>query len=374
MTSTILERISTLSLSTQQLSRLPKLLEEGFPKMPCTVKECDVPQLFREPYIYSGYRPIEQEWRYYFLSIFQQHNEALNVWTHLLAAVTVLLQVQAIVEERMLSLDAYSLPFYIFILACLMYLIFSVLAHLLQSKSELAHYSFYFLDYVGVSAYQYGSALAHYFYSTEQTWYNKIRLFFLPGAAVFGWLSCSGCCYAKYRYQRPYPVMRKLCQVIPAGLAYILDISPIVHRIVVCLQTGCTDEAVCYHIFQIIFFLIAAYFFSCPVPEKFFPGCCDIVGHGHQIFHIFLAFCTFSQLQATYLDYKNRKAVFYEQHNPAESYVASCSFFGLLLCSGITANYLLKKMRNKLDKKMIEPFLEVHVKKSNSYAIQYPLD
>uniref|UniRef100_A0A670YAK6 EF-hand domain containing 1 n=1 Tax=Pseudonaja textilis TaxID=8673 RepID=A0A670YAK6_PSETE len=59
MMTAILERISTLSISGQQLRRLPQFLEEGFPKMPCTVKECDVPQLFREPYIQAGYRPTD---------------------------------------------------------------------------------------------------------------------------------------------------------------------------------------------------------------------------------------------------------------------------------------------------------------------------
>jgi len=57
-----------------------------------TLRDADVPPLFREPYILSGYRPVGLSWRYYVLSLFQMHNETLNVWSHLLAGVCVALR------------------------------------------------------------------------------------------------------------------------------------------------------------------------------------------------------------------------------------------------------------------------------------------
>lgn len=59
------------------------------------------------------------------------------------------------------------------------------------------------------------------------------RLFqiFLPAAALLAWFSCTACCYAKLRFRRPYPLHRKLCQVLPMGVAYLLDISPVAHRL-----------------------------------------------------------------------------------------------------------------------------------------------
>lgn len=111
MTTAILEHLSTLSVSGQQLRRLPKILENGLPKMPCTVPETDVPQLFREPYIRTGYRPTGHQWRYYFFSLFQKHNEVVNVWTHLLAALAVLLRFWAFAEAEALSwTSANTLP------------------------------------------------------------------------------------------------------------------------------------------------------------------------------------------------------------------------------------------------------------------------
>ncbi|KAK1338317.1 hypothetical protein QTO34_001432 [Cnephaeus nilssonii] len=352
MTTAILEHLSTLSVSGQQLRRLPKILENGLPKMPCTVPETDVPQLFREPYIHTGYRPTGHRWRYYFLSLFQKHNEVVNVWTHLLAALAVLLAILGLCRSRGLALGLCQHP----APAPLRPVLHHVppvqrAGPLLQSQSELSHYTFYFVDYVGVSIYQYGSALVHFFYTSDQAWYEHFWLFFLPAAAFCGWLSCAGCCYAKYRYQKPYPIMKKVCQVVPSGLAFILDISPVAHRVALCHLAGCQEQAAWYHTLQILFFLVSAYFFSCPVPEKYFPGSCDIVGHGHQLFHVFLSICTLSQLEAILLDYQGRQEIFLQRHSPLSVYVACLSFFLLTACSTTTAALLRRKVKARLMKK-----------------------
>ncbi|KAB0373175.1 hypothetical protein FD755_014834 [Muntiacus reevesi] len=315
----ILERLSTLSMSGQHLRRLPKILEDGLPKMTSTVPETDVPQLFREPYIRAWFRPTGHEWRYYFFSLFQKHNEGVNVWTHLLAALAVLLQFWAFVEDEDLPwTSAYALPLLVYVLSSITYLAFSLLTHLLQSKSELSHYTFYFMDYVGVSVYQYPGALVHFFYTSDQAWYEHFWLLFLP-----------------------YPVMRKICQLVPSGLASILDISPVVHHLVLCHLSSCQDPAAWYHALQIIFFLVSAYFFSCLVPEKYFPGSCDIMGHGHQIFHTFLSVRTLSQLEAILLDYKG----------PLSLYLACLSFFFVMACSVGTAGFLRQKIKARLNRK-----------------------
>uniref|UniRef100_A0A8C5MRQ5 Progestin and adipoQ receptor family member 8 n=1 Tax=Leptobrachium leishanense TaxID=445787 RepID=A0A8C5MRQ5_9ANUR len=353
MSTAILECLSSLSVIAQQVRRLPRTLECGLPKMPSTVADSDVPKIFREPYIQTGYRPTDQDWKYYFLSLFQKHNESINVWTHLLVALAVLLRFQAFAESEAFSWETISFPLVIYVLSSLMYLTCSMLAHLLQSKSEMAHYSFYFMDYVGVCTYQYGSALAHYYYSSNQNWYDVAWPFYLPGAAFLGFMSCVGCCYAKYRYSRPYPVERKLCQVVPAGLAYILDISPVIDRILNCHMDSCNDFSFWFHCLQIIFFVIGAYFFSCPVPEKYFPGSCDIFGHGHQIFHVFLGLCTLSQLEGVLLDYKTRQEHFRSRYSSGYTQLACVSFFVLIFSSTVSAIYLQRKVKKQLAQKAL---------------------
>ncbi|KAJ8410307.1 hypothetical protein AAFF_G00202880 [Aldrovandia affinis] len=348
MSSATLERLSTLSLSVQQLSRLPRLLctLPSPPSLRGTVRASDVPSLFREPYILTGYRPVGQDWRCYLLSLFQRHNESLNVWTHLLAVPLVLLRCWVFAGTWGLALDAASLPLCLYVASALTYLCFSAAAHLLQSHSELAHYSLFFLDYVGVSVYQYGCALAHYFYSSEPAWRESgVARLFLPGAAFLGWLSCAACCFAKFRYRRPYPPRRKVCQLIPTTLAYLLDISPVAHR----LATGSWAEpAMTLHALQVAFFLLAALFFSCPVPERFFPGRCDIVGHGHQIFHLFLSLCTLCQLEALFEDFLACRRDVVQVHGEEHLLLACASFPLLVLCSALTAGAMRKSVQRRL--------------------------
>uniref|UniRef100_A0A3P9C5W0 Progestin and adipoQ receptor family member VIII n=1 Tax=Maylandia zebra TaxID=106582 RepID=A0A3P9C5W0_9CICH len=129
-------------LSTKHPRRLPHLSDflpfSLLPPSP-TVTASQVPSLFREPYILSGYRPVQQDWRCYLLSLFRKHNESLNVWTHLLAGPVLLLRWWANVDTLGCTLDdVTSLPLLLFLVSSLTYLYLSVAAHLLQSHSERA--------------------------------------------------------------------------------------------------------------------------------------------------------------------------------------------------------------------------------------------
>lgn len=351
MSGDILQRLSTLTLSNKHLGRLPRFLEfiaSSVPSPSPTVAASQVPSLFREPYILSGYRPVQQDWRCYLLSLFQKHNESLNVWTHLLAAPVLLLRWWANVDTLGYTLDAASLPLSIFLLSSFTYLFFSVAAHLLQSHSVHAHYFLFFMDYVGVAAYQYGCSLGHYFYSSEPGWRESyIGLLFLPGAAFFAWLSCAGCCFAKSRYQRPYPLQRKICQLIPTTLAYVLDISPVAHRLFTVSWTQ--EPSLPFHALQIASFLISALFFSCPIPERFFTGYCDFAGQGHQIFHLFLSLCTVFQLEALFQDYARRKDAVLEVFGERQIWWACVSFPILFLCCILTALITMRHIKKELD-------------------------
>ncbi|KAB0400496.1 hypothetical protein E2I00_017397 [Balaenoptera physalus] len=177
----------------------------------------------------------------------------------------------------------HALPLFIIVLTSFTYLSLSALAHLLQAKSEFWHYSFFFLDYVGVAVYQFGSALAHFYYAIEPAWHAQVQTFYLPMAAFLAWLSCAGSCYNKY-IQKP-GLLGRTCQEVPSALAYALDISPVVHRILVSPNPAMDDPALLYHKCQVVFFLLAATFFSAFMPERWFPGSCHVFGQGHQLFH-----------------------------------------------------------------------------------------
>ncbi|XP_077591673.1 membrane progestin receptor beta [Stigmatopora nigra] len=346
MSEDFLHRLSSLIPNADHIGQLPKLSNLFSPSLVLpspTVVSSQVPSLFREPYIFSGYRPVYQKWHCYLLSLFQRHNESLNVWTHLLAAFVLLHRWWADTGTVGYTSTLASLPLWLFFVSSLMYLFLSAAAHLFQSHSEHAHYFLFFMDYVGVAVYQYGCSLGHYFYTSEPAWRDScFGSRFLPGAAFLGWLSCAGCCFAKCKYRRPYPVGRKLCQLIPATLAYLLDISPVIHR----LSTAAwmEDPALPFYALQIISFLLSAIFFSCPIPERYFPGQCDFLGQGHQIFHLFLSMCTLFQLEAFFYDYVRRRDTIVETFGENQLLCAAISFPTLFLCCILTA---LITMRHK---------------------------
>ncbi|KAA0708469.1 Membrane progestin receptor beta [Triplophysa tibetana] len=352
MPSGVLGRLGALTLSIKQLGNLPRL-SNWLPSLPspqATVLASDVPRLFREPYILSGYRPVNQDWRNYFSSLFQRHNELLNVWTHLLVIPAVLLHFSLFAWTCGLTLNTTSLPLILYTLSSLAYLTCSVAAHLLQSHSELTHYSLFFLDYVGVAVYQYGCSLGHYFYCSEPEWRRSLLgNVFLPGAAVLACLSCGSCCFAKFRYRRPYPFCRKICQIVPTSLAYILGISPVAHRLA---NRSWDEPALTFHALQVGFFLLAALFFSCPIPESFFPGKCDIVGHGHQIFHVFLAMSTVCQMEAMVKDFMVHQRSVVDVHGEHFILMAGGSFFLLVLCNFITAALMRRAVQMQLKRKV----------------------
>ncbi|XP_054618621.1 membrane progestin receptor beta [Dunckerocampus dactyliophorus] len=305
MSGDLLQRLSTFIPSVKPF-QLSDIVVPSLPLPSPTVPCSEVPILFREPYILTGYRPVQQKWHCYLLSLFQKHNESINVWTHLLAAPVLLLHWRANLGPLGYTLDVASLPLLVFLVSSLTYLFLSAAAHLFQSHSEHAHYFFFFMDYVGVAVYQYGCCIGHYFYTSQPAWRDSlVGSLFLPGAAFFSCLTCACCCFAKSRFQRPYPVGRKACQLIPTSLAYLLDISPVVHRLFT--ASWAEERSLLFHALQIASFLLCAVFFSCPIPERFFPGRCDFVGQGHQIFHLFLSLCTLFQQEALFQDYVRRR-------------------------------------------------------------------
>lgn len=350
MSADILQRLSTLTLSIKHFRRLPRfqdLIPFSVPPLSPTVSASQVPRLFQEPYILSGYRPTHQDWRCYLFSLFQRHNECLNVWTHLLAGPVLLLRWWANVDALGYTMDAASLPLCLFLVSTLTYTFFSTVAHLLQSHSEQAHYFVFFLDYVGVAIYQYGASLGHYFYSSEASWRESfVGLLFLPGAAFFGWMSCVGCCVAKVKYQRPYPLQRKICQLIPNSIAYMLDISPIVHRLLTISWTQ--EPSLPFHALQIVSFLLSSIFFSCRIPECFFPGQCDFVGQGHQIFHVFLSLCTVFQLEALFRDYARRRDTLVEVFGEGQLWWACIYFLALFVGCILTAAVMMRHIQKQL--------------------------
>jgi len=77
-------------------------------------------------------------------------------------------------------------------------------------------------------------------------------------------------------------------QITPVGGIYMLLISPIVHRLLICYgyDFDCTPS-IPYHVEQIIWFAASAFFFTAEFPQSLLaPGSCDHFFHGHQVYTV----------------------------------------------------------------------------------------
>ncbi|KAL6100106.1 uncharacterized protein ACO6RY_01780 [Pungitius sinensis] len=352
MATIVMESIGRVFISLQQIRGVPRMLTEAAPSMPGTVRDTDVPFYFRERYVCGGYRPLHQNWRYYFLSLFQRHNETINVWTHLLAFVVILVKLRHLAESVDFAGDPHSWPLMILVVSSLTYSAFSAAAHLLGGKSELCHYVFYFLDYVGVAQYQYGSAIVHFYYAVDEGLHGHVRGVFMPAAAVLSCLSCLGCCYGKYCNHSLPPWVRKVCQVVPSAIAYAWDSSPVAKRIAWWCAGGVDgddDPAIAFHFGQFGFFLGCSVFFTFPVLERCFPGRCNFVGQSHQMFHVFLSCCTLCQIHASHLDYAARRELYSRLHGSGEAGVFAGLYAATLASCALIAALMLRRVKRVLD-------------------------
>ncbi|KAG7500887.1 membrane progestin receptor alpha-B-like [Solea senegalensis] len=350
MATIVMERLGHVFISLQQIRQVPRMLTEASPSMPDTVRDTEVPPYFREHHVCTGYRQLDQSWRYYILSLFQRHNETINIWTHLVAFLVFLVKMQQLVETVDFVGDPHSWPLLILMLSSLIYTGFSVTAHMMGGKSELCHYIFYFLDYVGVAQYQYGSAAVHFYYAVDQSLHGLLRGIFMPAATVLSCLSFLGCSYGKYCNLSKPTWVRKLCQVLPSSLAYMWDSSPVAKRLFSWSTAG-DDPAILYHFGQVAFFLSCALFFTCPVLERCFPGRCDFVGQSHQVFHVFLSCCTLCQIHASYLDYVGRRELYSRLHESGEATVIVGLYALTLVVCALIFAVMIRKVKRVLDLK-----------------------
>ncbi|KAM4630769.1 progestin and adipoQ receptor family member VII, a [Polymixia lowei] len=345
MATIVMDRIGRLFINLQQVRQVPRMLSEAMPSMPGTLKDTEVPCYFRERYVHFGYRPLHQSWRYYFLSLFQRHNETINIWTHLLGFLVILVKFCQLAETVDFVRDPHSWPLVILILSSMNYTACSVVAHLLGGKSEFCHYIFFFLDYIGVAQYQYGSAVVHFYYAVEETWHRHVQGIFMPIVTVLCCLSCLGCCCGKYCNHSLPAWVRKVGQVVPSALAYAWDTSPVFQRLFF-WSTASEDPALTYHFGQVAFFLSSAFFFTHPLPERWFPGHCDFVGQGHQIFHVLLVLCTLNQIQASYIDFLGRRMLYSRLHRSGEAAL----FVGLYVVTMVACTLIVAFMASKVKK------------------------
>uniref|UniRef100_A0A3Q2GP96 Progestin and adipoQ receptor family member VIII n=1 Tax=Cyprinodon variegatus TaxID=28743 RepID=A0A3Q2GP96_CYPVA len=329
---TLQQSLTLISIMTRLSFATPSVCSSLLPSLPPTVRDLDVPPLFRRRFVLGGYRPVGQPWRLYLQSLFQMHNDALTVWSPLLAAVVIALRFMMFTG---LSVDVSSLPLVFYMFFTLTYLT----AHLLKLHSERAHYLLFLLNNVGGAMYLYCCTSALYLYSTDYTWtQSMLGKIFLPAAAFLCWTSCCVSCHVEVRSFWTSRFHRRLY-----SLTMITATGPVAHRLTSNSWAG--SPAASLHLLQMVLSLFAAFFFSCSSPECLSPGSFDLLGHSQQLFHVLLSLCVMVQQEALFCDFLWRRPALSRLFGEEHLLLVCNSFCWLTFCCGVTAWIVLKLKR-----------------------------
>ncbi|KAK1784905.1 hypothetical protein P4O66_018348 [Electrophorus voltai] len=254
-------------------------------KLPRVLTISQVPKVFHEDGIISGYRYPYSTAKDCVLSVFQLTNETLNIWTHFLPTWFFLWKLLVVLVEGDWQ-DCYRWPLVVFLFSSCLYPLASSCAHTFSTMSERARHICFFFDY---------------------------------GALSFYSLGLIGICFQNNKPFKPFTLnaesavrtnvkLGKCLRTVAFAYPYIFDSVPLLCRMFVCSGDGCTvNEATAVHYLHTALAIFTGFLFATHLPERLAPGSFDYIGHSHQLFHVFAIIGTYFQLTAIELDMTLRK-------------------------------------------------------------------
>lgn len=241
-------------------------------------------------YLHWGHRPPLPSFTACFQSIFRIHTETGNIWTHLIGcvlfitlAVYTLFWYELQLEER--------LVFAAFFAGAVLCLGFSCMFHTVHCHSEVVGKIFSKLDYVGISFLILGSLVPWLYYSFYCQYQPKVV--YLTVATVLGTVAIVVSLWDQFAEPK-YRSLR-------AGVFIAFGLSGAVPAIHYAVMEGWVN-AVSYAslgwlILMGALYILGALLYAGRIPERYFPGKCDIWFQSHQIFHVLVIAAAFVHYQ-----------------------------------------------------------------------------
>ena len=293
------DKIVDSSLSSPPGNRVPSSSSKTAPSVPGTTSSswqavphhALPPWLQDNDYLVRGHRPELQSTVECLRSIFRLHTETLNIWTHLLGA---LLFVYFAVfyllrggsgESGSGSVEGGDalgdkMVFLVFFAAAITCMSLSWLFHTMCCHSSDVSLFCVKLDYCGIAILIVGSFVPWLYFGFYCSFFAKCLY-----VTVIVTLGATTVTVAMWdRFSLPH------WRPLRAGLFAFLGLSGVIPATHFSLLEGVvaalTAGGLGWLLLMAAIFIFGALLYACRIPERFFPGKCDIVFQSHQIFHV----------------------------------------------------------------------------------------
>ncbi|XP_028327117.1 membrane progestin receptor delta-like isoform X2 [Gouania willdenowi] len=307
-------------------------------KLPQLFHSHQIPKVFREDSIISGYRRPHSSALDCVLSSFQLTNETLNIWTHFLPTWYFLWRLCALCSSMNVLSDSYTWPLLIYMLLICVYPFTSSCAHTFSSMSPESRHVCYFFDYGALSLYSLGCAISYSYYVMPDPWINTwLHQHFVPFAVGNSVFCTSLSCYSRFlelQSAKRSKALRTAAFVLP----FVFDTVPLFYRLLLCCGGGTmsSSDALYSHCYHLLFAFLTCFLFTAHLPERLYPGRFDYFGHSHQLFHVSAVVGTHFQMEGVLADMLSRKAwLLAQQGAPSLLGTLGALLLGLILNLGI---------------------------------------
>ena len=290
---------------------------------------------FREPFIMKGYRQPNMKPFDCLKSAFVPYcNEAVNVWTHGLAAVLFAIKFCNIFYSELSVKDPFTWPLFSYATGICGFCLMSAAAHIFNSVSPSIRHTCFFMDYAAISIYSVGAGQAFYFYTRPL----RPEVYILKSPVCFGlfslfismlatWL----CCTTRLKWHRYKYLIRTGSYVMP----FLVNAFPFMYRMFYCTSDiDCESSAVPAFKKHFVFFIISALANITRFPERFIPGVFDCIGHSHHFLHIFTALGAADQFNGIKLDMVARRD-FLLTENTAATFGNTLAFMLIAIAANV---------------------------------------
>ncbi|CAL8259284.1 unnamed protein product [Boreogadus saida] len=278
-------------------------------KLPQLLDTHQVPKVFREDGIISGYRDPQSSAKDCLLSSFQLTNETINIWTHFLPTWYFLWRFSILCSTMNFLSDSYTWPLLVYMLLICVYPFTSSCAHTFSTMSPESRHICYFFDYGALSLYSLGCAISYGSYVMPDGWVNSwLHHHYVP-IAVGNTIFCTSLsCYSRF-LELQFPQRSKVLRTGAFVFPFLFDTVPLFYRLLLCCWGSCgPSEALVNHSYHLLFAILTCFLFASHLPERLAPGRFDYFGHSHQLFHVCAVVGTHFQMEGVLADMVSRRA------------------------------------------------------------------